>query len=226
MTLELIPHKPQYTLRRCRQSHEQYLRGTISAAWAWVAQVHQDAMNCSCRNKHFGPAPPNRLLPTTFINCRYSRYLPPRTCALRTRYDTGNVPAETRHPQVHSLQGQTLPRDPSVIPTLSQRPIAPHNYKTPTTTSKAQHSPPKYRATHRPHPGLSPPAHPTRMADLDPHRGHHRDHLITDTNRDNTASCKNSIDCPPGSLAQMGTHTVTPSLNEMDLTYHSLANAC
>jgi hypothetical protein len=54
----------------------------------------------------------SRFMPTT-VNCPYNRHLPSHTGALHTRYDTGNVLTETRHPQVHSLQGQTLPRDPS-----------------------------------------------------------------------------------------------------------------
>ena len=79
--------------------------------------------------------------------------------------------------------------------------------------------------TYRPHPGLSPPAHPTRIANLDPHQMHHRDHLITGTSRDNIASRKNYLDYPPGSLPHVGAHKATPSLNETDLTSHSLANA-
>jgi hypothetical protein len=81
-----------------------------------------------------------------------------------------------------------------------------------------------YKATHRPHPGLSPSAYPTRMADLEPHPGYHRDHLITDTRRDSTAPSKNSLDCPPGSLPNMGTHTATPSPHATDFISHSLAN--
>jgi len=109
-------HAPPYTLRQSEQAHGQNLPKLIPAAWTWFSYENHFAMNCNCRNTHFGHAPPHRLMPTT-VNCRYGRfrYLPPRTCALRTRYGTGNVPAKTRHPQVHSLQGQTLPRGPSAI---------------------------------------------------------------------------------------------------------------
>ena len=130
-------------------------------------------MNYSCRNKQLGPAPPLRLMPTT-INCRYrySRHLPPRTGALRTRYDTGNVPAETWHPSIHSLQGQTLPRDPSVIPTLSQRPIAPHIYETSTTPSNGQHiAHPHTRRHIDPIRGSQPPLIPRGWPTLTPTKG-------------------------------------------------------
>jgi len=61
------------------------------------------------------------------------------------------------------------------------------------------------------------------MVDLDPHTKYRRDHLITGTRQVNPAPCKNSLECPPGSLPHMGTHTATPSPHATDLTSHSLA---
>jgi len=128
------------------------------------------ALNCSSRNKQLGPMPPQRLSPNT-ANNRYSRHLPPRTCALRTRYGTGYVLAGTRHSQVHMLQGQTLPRNPSATPILSHRPIAPHSSKTRNTPSNAQQTPPTHGATHRPTRGYHPPFIPRGWPTLTPTRG-------------------------------------------------------
>jgi hypothetical protein len=66
------------------------------------------------------------------------------------------------------------------------------------------------------------------MADIDPHKGYHRDHPIANTRQDNTTPCKNYLDCPPGfppPPPHMGTYTATPSPHETDLTSHSLDNA-
>ncbi len=122
MTLEPTPHAHPYTLRRYGQPHGRDLQKFIPVEWTWVSHENLAANNCSYRNKHLGYTPPLRLMPT-LVNCWYNRHLPPHTCALRTRYDTGNVQyvvrAETRHPHVHNfIQGQTLPGDPSAIPTL------------------------------------------------------------------------------------------------------------
>ena len=99
MTPEPTPHAPQNTVRRARQSVEQDIRRYIPATWAWGTHVSPVALSCSCRNKQPGHMPPQQLMPNT-VNNRYNRQIPPRTGALRTRYDTWNVPAETRHPQV------------------------------------------------------------------------------------------------------------------------------
>ena len=93
------PHAHPYALRRVGQPQGRDLHKFIPSEWKWASHVNHAAMNGSPRNKQMGPAPPLRLIPT-IVNCRYSLYLPPHTGALRTRYDTGNVPAETRHPPV------------------------------------------------------------------------------------------------------------------------------
>jgi len=76
MTPKPAPYAPPYTLRRFGQPQEQDLPKLIPAEWTWVSYENHDAVNYSCRNKHLGPTPPLRLMPTTF-NCRYSQHLIP-----------------------------------------------------------------------------------------------------------------------------------------------------